>query len=190
LNDPGYELVRAVLDTGHKVSPIPGPSAPVAALVASGLPTDRFLYLGYLPRKSGERIRALDGVKGPAYTLVFLETPHRLLAALDDLEKSLGDRQIAVARELTKLHEEIFRGKISEAAAHFGENPPRGEITLVVAGAPRKSEPWLPDRVKDALKDGLDRGDPPSQIAKEIASQSGWPRRALYDLITEIQKKP
>jgi 16S rRNA (cytidine1402-2'-O)-methyltransferase len=188
LNDPGYELVCAVLDAGHAVSPIPGPNAPVAALVTSGLPTDRFLYLGYLPRKSGDRLRLLNEIDALIFTLVFLETPHRLQAALTDLENVLGDRQIAVARELTKLHEEIFRGKISEAVAHFRETPPRGEITLVVAGASQISEPWLRNRVEAALKDALARGKPPSQIAKEIATQSGWPRREIYDLVTEIQK--
>jgi len=188
LNDPGFELVRAVLDDDHIVSPIPGPSAPVSAVVASGLPTDRFLYLGYFPRKPSERQLLLNEIERFPYTLIFLETPHRLLSALLDLEKGLGDRQIAVARELTKLHEEIIRGSISETVAHFDKSPPRGEITLVVAGAPRKSEPWLRDRVVVLLKEGLAHRKPPSQIAKEVASLSGWPRRELYDLVTEIQK--
>ncbi|MDP3185597.1 MAG: 16S rRNA (cytidine(1402)-2'-O)-methyltransferase, partial [Anaerolineales bacterium] len=108
LNDPGYELVRAALEAGHNVSPLPGASAPVAALVASGLPTDAFLYLGYLARKSSARQARLGQVRNLPYTLIFLETPHRLLAALADLEAILGDRQIAIARELTKLHEEIW----------------------------------------------------------------------------------
>jgi len=190
LNDPGYELVRAVLEAGHDVSPIPGPSAPLAALVASGLPTDRFLYLGYLPRKTGGRLRMTKEIAALPYTLVFLETPHRLLAALEDLQSGLGDRQIAVARELTKLHEEIVRGTISEAVAHFRANPPRGEITLVVAGANLKSEKWPPERVQAALESALSRGEAPSAIAKDIASQSGWPRRELYKWITEIQGKP
>jgi 16S rRNA (cytidine1402-2'-O)-methyltransferase len=188
LNDPGYMLVRAVLEAGHQVSPIPGPSAPVAALVASGLPTDRFPYLGYLPRKSADRRRQLEEIRQLPFTLVYLETPHRLSAALDDLIAILGDRQVAVARELTKIYEEIFRGTISEAAAHFDETPPRGEITLVVAGAPQKTEQWPSDQVQPLLKQELSRGKPPSQIAKEVASVSGWPRRRLYEMITEIQK--
>jgi len=187
INDPGYELVRAVLEAGHTVSPIPGPSAPVAALVTSGLPTDRFLYLGYVPRKAGDRRRRAEEVAALPYTLVFLETPHRLSAALQDLKSVFGDRQIAVARELTKLHEEIFRGTISEAEVHFNENPPRGEITLVVSGAPQKSEKWLPDQVQSALKEALSRGESPSQIAKEFTSQSGWPRRQLYQRVLALQ---
>ena len=112
LNDPGYELVRAVIDAGHVVSPIPGACAPIAALVASGLPTDSFLYLGYLPRKSSERQSLLSSVCDLPYTLIFLEAPHRLLASLEDLQVILGDRKIALGRELTKLHEEIFRGSL------------------------------------------------------------------------------
>ncbi len=135
LNDPGYELVRAALQNGHRVSPVPGPSAPIAALVASGLPTGAFLFLGYLPRKTSERRRLLEEIAGLPYTLVFLETPHRLLRALDDLSAMLGARQIAIARELTKLHEEIFRGDVASARQHFEEQEPRGEFTLVVAGS-------------------------------------------------------
>ena len=134
LNDPGYELVRAALEAGHTVSPIPGASAPIAALVASGLPTDAFLYLGYLPRKSTERRKFLAEIGDLPYTLIFLETPHRLLEALKDLEAALGDRQIAVGREMTKVHEEIFRGPLREANAHYSAHPPRREITMVLAG--------------------------------------------------------
>jgi 16S rRNA (cytidine1402-2'-O)-methyltransferase len=188
INDPGYDLVRAVLAAGHTVSPIPGPSAPLAALVASGLPTDRFLYLGYLPRKTGDRQRVTEGVATLPYTLIFLETPHRLGAALSDLFVVFGDREIAVARELTKLHEEIFRGPISAAAAHFEQNSPKGEITLVVAGALSKSEQWTAEEVQTALQAGLSRGESPSQIAKDLAAQSGWKRRKLYQILLEIQE--
>ncbi|HEY5158968.1 MAG TPA: 16S rRNA (cytidine(1402)-2'-O)-methyltransferase, partial [Anaerolineales bacterium] len=99
INDPGYELVRAALGAGHTVSPVPGPSAAVAALAASGLPTDSFLYLGYLPRKSSERLALADQLASLTHTLIFLESPHRLLAALKDMQEGLGDRQIAIARE-------------------------------------------------------------------------------------------
>lgn len=187
LNDPGYELVRAVLDAGHAVSPIPGPSAPLAALVASGLPTDAFLYLGYLPRKASERRQLLKQVSDLSYTLIFLEAPHRLISALQDLQTALGDRRIAVARELTKLHEEIYRGAISQALAHFSAQPPRGEITLVVAGK-TGAEGWSPEQVQAALRQRLDAGAAPAQLAADLATQSGWPRRELYRLITEMQE--
>lgn len=187
LNDPGYLLVRAVLEAGHRVSPVPGPSAPVAALVASGLPTDRFTYLGYLPRKTNERKQHLENIQNLTNTLVYLETPHRLAAALVDLLEVLGDRQVAVARELTKLHEEIFRGTISAAVEHFGQTPPQGEITLVIAGASPKAEKWLKEQVETAVHQALSAGKSPTVIARELAPDSGWPRRELYRWITKIQ---
>ena len=119
INDPGYELVRAALSAGYTVCPVPGPSAPLAALAASGLPTDAFLYLGYLPRRSSERRELFEKIADLSYTLIFLESPHRLLAGLADLKSSLGDRQIAVARELTKVHEQIWRGTLSAAHCLF-----------------------------------------------------------------------
>jgi 16S rRNA (cytidine1402-2'-O)-methyltransferase len=186
LNDPGFELVQAVLESGHQVSPVPGPSAPIAGLVASGLPTDRFLYLGYLKRKTTDRRQQLAEVTDLPYTLVFLETPHRLADALGDLQDLLGDRRIAVARELTKFHEEIFRGMISEAAAHFNAHSPKGEITLVIAGAPQKVDPWELEKVLEALEAGLARGESPSSLAREIAAQSGWKRREVYRMVTKM----
>ena len=156
INDPGYELVRAALDAGHSVCPIPGPSAPLAALAASGLPTDAFLYLGYLPRKSSDRQTLVHQIAGLPYTLIFLESPHRLLAGLADLESGLGDRQIAVARELTKVHEEIWRGSLSAARAYFTANQPRGEFTLVLAGKAREEKGrWTEDKVVLAIQFGL-----------------------------------
>lgn len=188
INDPGYLLVQAALDAGHNVSPVPGPSAPIAALAVSGLPTDRFLYLGYLPRKRGERRRALSEVAALPYTLVFLESPHRLLASLADLQAELGDRRIAVAREMTKMYEEIFRGRISEAAAHFDGGRLQGEITLVVDGAPQEALRWDVERVRDSLKAGLARGESVSSLSREIAAQSGWKRREVYRLANELNK--
>jgi 16S rRNA (cytidine1402-2'-O)-methyltransferase len=189
LNDPGYELVRAVLEAGHQVIPVPGASAPIAALVASGLPTDRFLYLGYLKRKTAERRRQLAEIQTLPFTLIFLETPHRLAAALHDLRSELGNRRVAVARELTKLHEEIYRGTISEALAYFEAHSPRGEITLVVEGAHSESAQWLPEQVQQALGDGLARGQSVSFLAREIANQSGWKRRDVYRIATEMDQE-
>lgn len=189
LNDPGYELVKAVLATGFPVSPVPGPSAPVAALVVSGLPSDSFLYLGYLPRKRTERRARLNEVAALPYTLIFLETPHRLREALDDLEAQLGDRQMAIARELTKLHEETFRGTIHQAREHFAENEPRGEFTLVVSGASSLfSEPWSEAQLRAALRDGLESGRPAAQLSSELAAESGWQRRAIYQMVLNAKK--
>jgi 16S rRNA (cytidine1402-2'-O)-methyltransferase len=192
LNDPGYELVRTVIAAGHVVSPIPGACAPIAALVASGLPTDAFLYLGYLPRKVGERQRLLAQVANLPYTLIFLETPHRLLASLKDLQAHLGNRQIAIGRELTKLHEEIFRGSFSEAGQHFTENPPRGEFTLVVAGSTIQAERWSEEQLNADLDTFLMNGETPSQLAARLSTPSGWSRREIYQHLLKIQgkKKP
>ena len=190
INDPGYELVRAALTAGHAICPIPGPSAPLAALAASGLPTDAFLYLGYLPRKSSDRIALLGQIADLPYTLIFLESPHRLLAALSDLESALGDRQIAIARELTKIHEEIWRGTISAARAYFTINAPRGEFTLVLAGKTKNEQPkWTEDRLMIAIKFGLKSSESPSALAKRVAEISGWDRREVYKRVTVLQGK-
>ena len=189
LNDPGYELVRATLTAGHVVSPIPGACAPIAALVASGLPTDSFLYLGYLPRKPGERQRLLTEVSELPFTLIFLEVPHRILASLEDLQARLGDRQIAVGRELTKLHEEIFRGTLSEAQAYFTVNPPRGEFTLVLAGNTIQAERWTEEYLDKELKILLTHGGPASQLTAQLAAPSGWSRREIYQQLLKIQGK-
>lgn len=184
LNDPGYDLVRAALADGCTVSPIPGPSAPIAALVASGLPTDTFLYLGYLPRKASERRSLLGKVANLAYTLIFLETPHRLLDALDDLQDVLGDRPCAVARELTKLHEEILRGSLSSARQHFSTVEPRGEFTLVVGGHPPQTKSrWTEEQVRAALETARSRQQPATQMAREVSAMSGWPKKEVYRLI-------
>lgn len=189
LNDPGYLLLRAALDAGHAVSPIPGPSAPLAALVSSGLPTDAFLYLGYLPRRSAERLRALQEVAELPYTLIWLETPHRLAEALADMQSVLGERQMAVAGELTKMYEHIFRGSITQAADHFAGHPARGEYTLVVAGQTGKTVKWDEKELLAVLRQGLASAQPLSNIAKDIAQRSGWPRRQVYQRLTELQSK-
>ena len=185
INDPGFVLVQAALQAGHEVIPIPGPSAPVAALSASGLPTDRFLYLGYLPRKSSPRVELFDQVKDLPWTLICLETPHRLLDSLEDCQSVLGNREITVARELTKLHEEIVRGSIATVRTYFQEQAPKGEITLVIAGADL-DHIWPESQLLAALKKELANGQASSsQLAKKLAAQSGWPRRDIYDLIQD-----
>jgi len=186
LSDPGYELVRAALDAGHTVTPVPGASALLAALVASGLPTDAFVYLGFLPRKDSDRQRLLASVSRDPRTLVFFETPHRLLASLADIEHILGDRPLAVARELTKLHEEIYRGQISEARAHFSQKEVLGEITLVIGGAaPAAEAKWDEAHVRAELKKLLAGGLKKKDAARLAAELSGWPQREVYKMAIE-----
>ena len=138
LSDPGYELIVAAIEHGISVVPIPGASAVITALVVSGLPTDQFIYLGFLPRRKGQRQRLLSSIVDEPRTIVAFETPHRLREALSDIEEILGNRRLSVCRELTKVHEEIFRGRVSQAREHFVE--PRGEFTLVIEG---KTRAWL-----------------------------------------------
>ncbi|HET6845838.1 MAG TPA: 16S rRNA (cytidine(1402)-2'-O)-methyltransferase [Anaerolineales bacterium] len=181
LNDPGYELVREALRAGYPVSAVPGAASPVVALVASGLPSDSFLYLGYLPRRTGERKDAISRVAQLPYTLIFLESPHRLLESLRDLQSILGDRPVAVARELTKLHEEVWRGDLSGAREHFRE--PRGEFVLVVGGKTlAETERWSQAQIQAALRKRLRAGAPPTLAAAELAAESGWSRREIYKL--------
>ena len=138
LSDPGYDLIVAAIEHGVSVVPIPGASAVITALAVSGLPTDQFLYVGFLPRRKGQRQRILSSILEEPRTIVAFETPHRLSEALLDIEEILGNRRISVCRELTKVHEEIFRGRVSQAREHFIK--PRGEFTLVVEG---KTRAWL-----------------------------------------------
>jgi 16S rRNA (cytidine1402-2'-O)-methyltransferase len=188
INDPGYELVKAALEAGHAVSPVPGPSAPIAALAASGLPTDSFLYLGYLPRKSSERRDFVGQVSNLTYTLIFFETPHRLRESLVDLEVVLGDRQICAAREISKVHEEFVRGRISEVRAHFTAHEPRGEFVLVVAGQTVVSgQHWSQEKLIEALQKEIQNGKKAKEIASELAGPSGWNKKEIYALV--IQSK-
>ncbi|MDH7488299.1 MAG: 16S rRNA (cytidine(1402)-2'-O)-methyltransferase [Anaerolineae bacterium] len=179
ISDPGYELVRAALARGFPVVPVPGPSAIVAALAASGLPTDAFVYVGFLPRKAGERRRALESLRDERRTLVLYEAPHRLLDTLADILTTLGDRPVAIARELTKVHEEIWRGTVSEARAHFAEHAPRGEFTLVIGGA-AEPQAWTEEQVREALARRLAEGWSARDAATDVAARSGWPKRDVY----------
>jgi 16S rRNA (cytidine1402-2'-O)-methyltransferase len=188
LSDPGYELVRAALAAGHAVVPIPGASALLAALVASGLPTDAFVYLGFLPRKGHERRQLLAELAAERRTLVAYEAPHRLLAALADVEAVLGDRPVAVARELTKLHEEIFRGSASAARQHFGQKEILGEVTLVIGGlVEQASGVWDADQVRAEVARLVGGGLRAKEAARQVAERSGWPQRDVYRLAIQAE---
>jgi 16S rRNA (cytidine1402-2'-O)-methyltransferase len=185
LSDPGYELVRAALEAGHLVQAIPGPSAPIAALVSSGLPTDAFVFVGYLPRRRGERLSVLGALAAERRTSLAFEVPHRLRETLAEMQDVLGPgRRLAVARELTKVHEEIFRGTVAEAQARFGSDAVRGEITLVIGGAAAAGG-WDEAQVRRALEEQQRLGTPPSEAARRVAEASGWPRRRVYRLAME-----
>lgn len=185
VSDPGYDLVAAAAEAEVPVMAVPGPSAVVAALAVSGLPTRQFIYVGFLPRRRGDRRRLLSTLAAQPQTIVSLESPHRLLATLSDLLAVLGDRRIAVCRELTKLHEEVFRGRISEAIAHFQE--PRGEFTLVLEGSPQPAETVAPTKaVLAELRQLRQQGIAPRQAVTEIAQRFGLPRRQVYRLWLQL----
>lgn len=185
LSDPGYVLIQATLAAGHRVEAVPGPSAITAALVASGLPGDRFVFVGFLPRKAGERRALLAGLAAEPGTIVAFEAPHRLLDALDDLQATLGDRPIAVARELTKHFEEIWRGQASVARDYYAHHPPKGEITLVIAGArrQRKLDEWSEAEVRRAIALLKEEGLSPAATARVVARLAGWTRSEVYALV-------
>jgi 16S rRNA (cytidine1402-2'-O)-methyltransferase len=185
INDPGYELVQAALASGFDVRPVPGPSAPLAALTVSGLPTDSFLYLGYLPHKSSERRKSVGQVGNLTYTLIFLESPRRIVDSLEDILSVLGDRRICVAREMTKLYEEFWRGPVSGAIEYFKSKEPRGEFTLVIEG--KKTEDrgrWTEEELLEEIKKELQAGKSAKEISANLAEQSGWNKKEVYGLVT------
>ena len=190
VSDPGYRLVAAAIVAGVPVVPLPGPSAVVAALAASGLPTDSFYFGGFLPVKSGQRIRTLEALKDQQATLIFYEAPHRIADALADIGQALGCRRVVVARELTKIHEEFLRGTPAELEAQLRARPAvKGEITLVVARAERGAEKpadgaSLESEVEDRMRHGMSR----MEALKQVAHQHGLSKREAYRLL-EAQKK-
>jgi 16S rRNA (cytidine1402-2'-O)-methyltransferase len=151
------------------------------------LPTDRFLFLGFLPRRSSQRQAALSEVARQRATLVIFEAPYRLRDTLADLETVLGDRPVALCRELTKLHEEIWRGSLSEALARYETEDPRGEFTLVVGGSPEPAV-WDEEMVRQALVDRLGEDLSRSQVAREVAEMAGWKRRRVYKLSLSLDE--
>src|SRR2546427_8502282 len=191
VSDPGYRLVTLCLRHRIRVVPIPGPSALLAALSASGLPNEEFLFAGFLPARSGERRRALERLRIEDRTIIFYEAPHRIEETLADARELLGDRAACLAREVTKLHEEFLRGKLSEIAASLEQRPARGEITLLI-GAPDSGEARshadstqsLAARVEELMHQAkLDRKD----ALKLAAKERGLTRRAAYSQIVDAQ---
>ncbi|HEX3005624.1 MAG TPA: 16S rRNA (cytidine(1402)-2'-O)-methyltransferase [Angustibacter sp.] len=189
VSDPGYRLVAAAVEAGVRVSAVPGPSAVLAALAVSGLPVDRFCFEGFLPRKGGERARALAELAGERRTLVFFEAPHRLAATLHALAEAFGaERRGAVCRELTKTYEEVVRGPLADLVAWADGGEVRGEITLVVEGAPEAaaaSVPELVSQVEQRAADGLRLKD----AVAEVAGAHGVSKRELYDAVLAARSR-
>jgi 16S rRNA (cytidine1402-2'-O)-methyltransferase len=188
ISDPGTDLVAAAREAGHTVVPIPGPSAVATALSAAGLSGDRYLFLGFLPRKGAARARLLERAAGEEWSVVFFEAPTRLVALLADLAKVTGaSRQAVVARELTKVHEEVRHGTLAELVDYYSEFPPRGELTIVVEGTGAPAAP--PDRTDEAMEratellaDGMSR----REVARLLTETHGLSRNDAYRLVMEL----
>ena len=180
VSDPGFQLVRAAIEKGFQPVPIPGPSALLAALTASGLPADRFTFLGFPPRKASARTALLQTLKDRPETLIFYESPRRLSTLLADIARELGPhRPVVIARELTKLHEDFWRGRAEDAVAAFAEAP-KGEIVVLVGGAAAEATPAAWPAVDEALAGLLAGGLSLSDSARLLAELTGLPRRKLY----------
>jgi 16S rRNA (cytidine1402-2'-O)-methyltransferase len=185
ISDPGYELISALSDKKIPIVPVPGPSALISALVVSGLPTDRFLYLGFIPGKSGERKKFFSSIQNEKATLVFYETPHRLINSLQDMLETLGNRRIAVCRELTKIYEEIYRANLIQAIEHY--TVPRGEFTLVVEGNIRATSTPDTSDLMSKLRKMRESGLSARESTSQLAAQSGVSRRELYQAWLKIK---
>ena len=187
ISDPGYELVKACVEANISVVPIPGVTASITALSASGLPTNKFTFIGFLPTKIKPRQEQLEKLSNSLETIVLYESPYRLLQTLEDLEKVLGrDRKIVLARELTKLHEEFWRGTVGETIIHYQNNQPKGEFTIVIAGA----EPELPvlseDTIKQELQELFAQGISRSQASRQLAQKINLSRSKIYQIALKI----
>ena len=190
LSDPGYELIRAAIERGHRVVPLPGATAAITALVASGLPTDSFFFAGFPPRKSGARRLLLERLRPLPATLIFYESPHRVGTTLAEAAAALGEeRPACLARELTKTHEELVRGTLGELARRYAEIRPLGEVTLLVGGASdggqvADDEATLAARAKGLLATGMSARD----VADTLAAESQHPRREIYQLVLAVRR--
>ena len=187
VSDPGYKLVREAVQAGVKVVAVPGPSAPLAALTVSGLPSDRFLFAGFPPPRSSARRTMFEELRGLRSTLIFFEGPSRLAESLNDMAAVFGDRDAAVSRELTKLFEETRRAKLADLAQHYKtEGPPRGELVIVV-GPPAEGDLSRPQDLDVAIQ-AADVSRPLKQVAAEIAEALGLKRRDVYERALELRR--
>ena len=187
ISDPGYRLIAGAIGAGIRIVPVPGPSALLAALSASGMPTDRFVFEGFLPSKRSDRQKKLESLRDEPRTLVFYEAPHRLHESLADMRRIFGEREIAVGRELTKLHEEFVRGSLDDVNLELSRRELKGEITIVVRGASGRKEAPSEEQLCSDI-DRLAKQDAGiKQIAETLAARYGLPKRQVYRLA--LQRK-
>jgi 16S rRNA (cytidine1402-2'-O)-methyltransferase len=188
VSDPGERLVARAIEAGHDVVPVPGPSAPLAALVASGLPAAAFTFVGFLPRRASARARRIAELAPRPETLLLFESPRRVASTLAELARAFGERRACVARELTKLHEEVARGTLAELAARFAEGA-RGELTIVVEGAAAAKPALSADALRERVRALLAAGGSARDVAARLARETGAKRRELYALALEESER-
>lgn len=188
LSDPGYRLVKSCTDENLHVEVVPGPTAAVSALAISGLPPARFVFEGFLPRKKGDRLRRLEALKDEERTIVIYESPHRVEAALVDLADAWGPRPAALARELTKMHEEVRRGTLAELVESVRKDPPRGEIVLVIGGHLQRDRDVDPPSLAREARRLMDEGIERRAALQEVARSAGVPKRAVFDALLEDEE--
>ncbi len=187
ISDPGEDLVRICAERGIEINVVPSPTAAMSALAISGLPTSRFSFEGFLSVTKKQRKEHLDEIKNYKRTLIFYEAPHKLKNTLDDLLEALGDRKISLCRELTKIHEEVLRGTVSEMISYYSDKTPKGEYVLVVEGAPEKSDTIIYS-IEEAVKfaeSEIGAGKKASEACKEAAKRYGFSKSEIYNLITK-----
>lgn len=189
ISDPGFKLVKEAIKRDVKIIPLPGASAVLPAIVGSGLPTDAFVFLGFLPKKSAGRVKLFGEYKDRRETLVFYESPYRLVEALSDALGVLGERNVCVARELTKKFESFHRMSMTEAVEFFGENQLPGEMVVVIEGVGKEVAVWDKARVGKALVEEMSSGNGLSVAAKSVAQMSGWKKSSVYELGLESMNK-
>lgn len=179
VSDPGYRLVRQAAETGIRVVPIPGASAAVAALSASGLPTDAFVFVGFLSKRKNRRVQQIEALKADSRTLIFYESPQRLLLLIDELIQTMGDRHAVLARELTKLHEEIIRANLSNMAKTLSARPMvKGECTLLVSGCPVEEVDM--EALREEIQAMIEAGNSLSETVRILTSQTGLSKKQIY----------
>lgn len=190
VSDPGERTVASVRDAGHDVVPLPGPSAVLAALAGSGLPAERFAFLGFVPRKGTDRRSTLERIAGSLETVIVFESPERLCKLLEALHQLDAERQICVARELTKIHEEFRRGTAHELLGYYEEAGVRGEVTVVIAPvAIGREDGPAEDEIRKRVAELLDEGMRPSKVAREVAQEMGVPRNRAYEIVQELNSE-
>lgn len=190
ISDPGHEIIALAIADGIPIVTIPGPNAIITALVASGLSTKRFAFDGFPPRRTGERKSFFDSLKDEHRTMVFYESPNRLLPTLKDMLASWGDRQIAVVREATKMFEEVHRGTVSSAIERFAAVKAKGEITIVVAGAVSGVVEVSSEEIRDALRESLASGKSERDAVREVAAVHPAPKKEVYRIMIEMKGEP